>query len=108
MPREHAAVTPELGNIFTPVSSDCRLHRSAHQVYCTFLMLMKTGEGSSNTTVFASLFMLLGALGRENYSIDELRYDYHRGGGGAGDRPEMTTILVPLHSMHSAINQLRA
>jgi hypothetical protein len=69
-------------------------------------MLMKTGEGSSNTTVFASLFMLLGALGRENYSIDhELRYDYHR---GAGDRPEMTTILVPLHSMHSAINQQRA
>jgi hypothetical protein len=48
-------------------------------------MLTKTGEGSSNTTVFASLFMLLGALGRENYSIDELRYDYHR---GAGDRPD--------------------
>ena len=68
----------------------------------------ETGEVLSNTTVFVSLllFMLLGALGREKYGIDEFRFVmiYHR---GAGDRPEMTTILVPLHSMHSTINQQR-
>ena len=76
---ERARVTPELANIFTPVSSlaESLIHSYVVRSPGILHFSDETGEGSSNTTVFVSLFlfMLLGALGREKYGIDEFRYD---------------------------------